>query len=66
MIRIFGTGPRVTQNAYLGVLEQDLRPKTSVNPRKSVKNSVSGKNDRFGTVLGSTVDHIVPRKEPLF
>ena len=42
-----------------------LRPKTSVNPKGSVKQCV-GKKGRFRTFWWSIVDHIVPKTETVF
>ena len=53
MIRTFGIGLRTSQKAFLAVWSGTLRPKTSVNPKGSVKtNSASETIAVFRTLLG--------------
>ena len=63
MIRTFGKGPRAKKNRF-GAFGIGPRAEIVDKSRGKCENNALGKKDRFGTILGSVVDHIVPRKEP--
>ena len=62
MIRTFGIGLRVKKRLFWAF---GIGPPAEIVDKSQGKyeNNALGK-DRFGTILGSVVDQIVPRKEP--
>ena len=61
MIRTFGIGLRAKKRRFCAF---GIGPPAEIVDKSQGKyeNNALGK-DRFGTILGSVVDHIVPRKE---
>ena len=62
MIRTFGLGPRAKKCLFWR-LGQDLRRKSSANPRGSVKNNALGKMTIFGPFSGLWIAIIAPKTE---